>query len=131
MLEARIHKGRTMTIAKVLTVVGGLCGAAGVGLSAAAAHAGGANTGTAATFLLMHAGAFLAIGLARSSQAMRIAAVVVLAGLVLFAGDLLMRDFAGMRLFPMAAPIGGTLMILGWITVAMTGAFARLQPSDE
>lgn len=112
-----------MALARLLTVAGGLCGAAGVSLSAAAAHAGGANTGTAASFLLMHAGAFLAVGLTRSSRPLRIAATVVLVGLAVFAGDLLMRDFAGMRLFPMAAPIGGSLMILGWLAVAVTGAF--------
>lgn len=120
-----------MAIARILTVAGGLCGAAGVALSAASAHAGGGNTGTAASFLLMHAGAFLAVGLARSSRPMRIAASVVLVGLVLFAGDLLMRDFAGTRLFPMAAPAGGTLMIVGWIAVAITGGFPRARSSEE
>lgn len=120
-----------MAIARILTVAGGLCGAAGVALSAAAAHAGGGNTGTAASFLLMHAGAFLAVGLARSSRPMRIAAIVVLVGLVLFAGDLLMRDFAGTRLFPMAAPTGGTLMIAGWIAVAIIGVFSRTRSSED
>lgn len=120
-----------MALARILTVAGGLCGAAGVALSAAAAHAGGVNTGTAASFLLMHAGAFLAVGLARASRPMRIAATVVLVGLVLFAGDLLARDFIGTRLFPMAAPTGGTLMILGWIAVAVTGVFSRARPQGE
>lgn len=120
-----------MAIARILTVAAGLCGAAGVALSAAAAHAGGGNTGTAASFLLMHAGAFLAVGLARPSQSMRIAATVVLVGLVFFAGDLLARDFIGTRLFPMAAPTGGTLMILGWIAVAVTGGFSRARPLGE
>lgn len=120
-----------MMTARILVVAGGLCGAAGVVLSAAAAHAGGGNTGTAASFLLMHAGAFLALGLAPSSRPMRLAALVVLAGLALFAGDLLMRDFAGMRLFPMAAPTGGTLMIVGWLAVAVTGVFTRSRPADR
>lgn len=114
-----------MALARILTAAGGLSGAAGVALSAAAAHAGGANTATAASFLLMHAGAFLAVGLTRASQPMRVAAIVVLVGLALFSGDLLMRDFAGMRLFPMAAPAGGSLMILGWVAVGIAGAFAR------
>lgn len=120
-----------MAIARILTAAGGLCGAVGVALSAAAAHAGGGNTGTAASFLLMHAGAFLAVGLARSSQPLRIAAIVVLVGLALFAGDLLMRDFAGTRLFPMAAPTGGTLMIVGWIAVAITGGMMRARSAAE
>ena len=120
-----------MALARMLTAAGGLSGAAGVALSAAAAHAGGDNAGTAASFLLMHAGAFLAVGLTRSSQSMRIAASVVLAGLALFAGDLLMRDFAGMRLFPMAAPLGGSLMILGWLGLAVTGALAISRPAGR
>jgi uncharacterized membrane protein YgdD (TMEM256/DUF423 family) len=120
-----------MDLAKVLTVAGGLCGAAGVALSAAAAHAGGGNTGTAASFLLMHAGAFLSVGLARASRPMRFSASIVLIGLVVFAGDLLMRDFLGARLFPMAAPTGGTLMILGWIAVAIAGALAGEHPAGE
>lgn len=120
-----------MVLARILTAGGGLCGAAGVALSAAAAHAGGGNTATAASFLLMHAGAFLAVGLARSSQPMRVAALVVLAGVALFAGDLLMRDHAGTRLFPMAAPAGGMLMILGWIALTVTGALTRTRSATE
>lgn len=120
-----------MALARILTAAGGSCGAAGVALSAVAAHAGGPNTGTAASFLLMHAGAFLAVGLTRGSQPLRVAATVVLAGLALFSGDLLMRDFAGMRLFPMAAPVGGSLMILGWLALAVTGAFARPKPGGH
>jgi uncharacterized membrane protein YgdD (TMEM256/DUF423 family) len=48
---------------------------------------------------------------------------ILLAGLVIFCADLLMRDLAGARLFLMAAPIGGTAMILGWLVVAAS-AFA-------
>lgn len=114
-----------MIMQRVLIVAGGLCGAAGVGLSAAAAHAGGASTGTAASFLLGHAPLLLAVGLMGWNAILRIGALVVLAGLALFAGDLLMRDFVGTRLFPMAAPSGGTLMIIGWFVVAMGGLAPR------
>ena len=103
---------------RILVLAGGLCGAAGVALSAAAAHLGGAFTGTAASFLLMHAPVFLAVGLIGASRALRIASLVLLVGLVLFCGDLLARDFLGSRLFPMSAPIGGTLLIAGWLAIA-------------
>ncbi|RUX80345.1 DUF423 domain-containing protein, partial [Mesorhizobium sp. M2A.F.Ca.ET.040.01.1.1] len=96
---------------RVLVLAAGLVGAAGVALSAAAAHRGGTFTGTAANFLLMHAPAFLAIGLAGGNRCLRIASLVLLLGLLLFCGDLLARDFLGSRLFPMSAPIGGTLLI--------------------
>jgi len=103
----------------------GLCGAAGVGLSAVAAHAGGAFTGTAASFLLAHAPAFLAIGLLGSNHMLRIGGLMLLVGLVLFCGDLLSRDFLGTRLFPMAAPTGGTLLIAGWLVIAVSALTQR------
>ncbi|MEI9403412.1 DUF423 domain-containing protein [Mesorhizobium argentiipisi] len=105
---------------RLLVLAGGLVGAAGVALSATAAHGGGAFTGTAANFLLMHAPAFLAIGLAGGNCCLRIASLVLLAGLLLFCGDLLARDFLGSRLFPMSAPIGGTLLIAGWVAIAVS-----------
>ncbi|RWN51233.1 DUF423 domain-containing protein [Mesorhizobium sp.] len=105
-------------IGRILVFAGGLCGAAGVALSAAAAHLGGALVGTVATFLLMHAPVFLAVGLVGANRIMRTASLILLVGLVLFCGDLLARDFLGSRLFSMSAPIGGTLLIAGWLAVA-------------
>ena len=101
-----------------LVLAGGLCGAAGVALSAAAAHLGGAFTGTVASFLLTHAAVLLAIGLVGGNRLLRIGGFVLLVGLVLFCGDLLARDFLGGRLVPFAAPAGGSLLILGWLVVA-------------
>ena len=105
-------------------LAGGLCGAAGVALSAAAAHSGGGNVGTAATFLLAHAPVFLAIGLTGGTKMLRGGSVVLLAGLLVFAGDLLMRDYAGVRLFPMAAPAGGILLIVGWLGISISALFS-------
>ena len=105
---------------RLFVLAGGLAGAAGVALSAAAAHRGGVFTGTAANFLLMHAPVFLAIGLAGGNRCLRVASLVLLAGLLLFCGDLLARDFLGSRLFPMSAPIGGTLLIAGWLAIAVS-----------
>lgn len=103
---------------RILVFAGGLCGAAGVALSAAAAHLGGAFVGTAASFLIMHAPVFLAAGLTGANRMLRCGSFILLAGLLLFAGDLLARDFLGSRLFPMSAPIGGTLLIAGWLVIA-------------
>jgi uncharacterized membrane protein YgdD (TMEM256/DUF423 family) len=103
---------------RILVFAGGLIGAAGVALSAAAAHRGGAFTGTAASFLLMHAPVFLAVGLMGANRCLWVASLVLLAGLLLFAGDLVARDLLGSRLFPMSAPIGGTLLIGGWLAIA-------------
>ncbi len=57
--------------------------------------------------------------------------VVVLAawvlGAVLFSGDIAMRAFAAHRLFPMAAPSGGMILIGAWLalTVAAIAAMIR------
>jgi uncharacterized membrane protein YgdD (TMEM256/DUF423 family) len=102
-----------------MVFTGGLCGVAGVALSALAAHHGGAFIGTAASFLLFHASALLAIGLAGTGRWLRLGGMVLAVGLVLFCGDLLARDLLGSRFFPFAAPAGGTLLIAGWLIVAI------------
>ena len=111
--------------ARILVFAGGLAGAAGVALSAASAHLGGAFVGTAASFLLMHAPVFLAVGLAGANRILRIGSLVLLVGLVLVCGDLLARDFVGSRLFPMSAPIGGSLLIAGWLAIAASALVRR------
>ncbi|MER9106937.1 MULTISPECIES: DUF423 domain-containing protein [unclassified Mesorhizobium] len=115
------------TSTRILVLAGGLCGAAGVALSAAAAHLGGAFVGTAASFLLMHAPVFLVAGLLGANRTLRIGSLILLVGLLLFCGDLLARDFIGSRLFPLSAPIGGTLLIAGWLAIAAS-ALVRVRP---
>lgn len=110
---------------RLLTVAGALAGAAGVALSAAAAHAGGGNLATAATMLLAHAPVLVAVGLAGSGRAMHWAALLLFAGALLFAGDLLARHWLGGRLFPFAAPLGGIAMIAGWLAIALAALTSR------
>lgn len=110
---------------RFLTIAGALCGAAGVALSAAAAHAGGGNLGTAATMLLAHAPLLVAVGLADRGRAFGSAALLLLAGVLLFAGDLLARHWLGGRLFPFAAPAGGIAMIAGWLAIALAALLRR------
>ena len=43
----------------------------------------------------------------------------------LFAGDLTMQQYAGHRLFPFAAPTGGTLLIVSWLALALSGVWPR------
>jgi uncharacterized membrane protein YgdD (TMEM256/DUF423 family) len=117
-----------MNTQRIFTAIGGLMGAAGVALSAAAAHrAGEPNLGIAANFLMFHAPVFLAIGLIGGGRYLRLAATVLLVGVLLFAGDLLARVFLGDRLFPFAAPSGGVLMIAGWLLIAGS-AFVKAAP---
>jgi uncharacterized membrane protein YgdD (TMEM256/DUF423 family) len=101
---------------------GGLAGALGVAASAAA-HAGGPNLGSVAVILMAHAPALLALALMRRTFATT-GSYVILTGVLLFCGDLVARDLIGQRLFPLAAPAGGVLMISGWLLVAVS-AFGR------
>lgn len=111
-----------MNSSTALVFLGGVFGAAGVALSAMAAHAGGGNLSTAANMLLFHAPALLALGLAARGRLLPYAGLALALGVALFSGDLMARDFLGNRLFPMAAPAGGVIMIVGWLMVAV-GAF--------
>jgi uncharacterized membrane protein YgdD (TMEM256/DUF423 family) len=108
-----------------LLILASLMGAAGVMLAAAAAHAApGAGLDSAAYLLLFHAVAVLgAAALARQGLLWAPAALAAMAGFVLggalFASDVSMRAFAGHRLFPMAAPAGGTILIIAWLVLAV------------
>lgn len=113
-----------MTIwAMTLTTLAGLMGAAGVAAGAAAAHlAGSGPLETAGTYLILHAAAALAIARGQPQDKTFLAsASLLIAGAVLFAGDIALRALAGLRLFPMAAPLGGLLLIAGWLTLALAG----------
>lgn len=57
-------------------------------------------------------------------RAVHTAGALFVAGTLLFCGALYIRAFGGGGLFPMAAPIGGTLLIFGWLAVAAVGALA-------
>ena len=118
-----------------LAALASLMGAAGVALAAAAAHGEGDGglARTAAQFLILHAAALL--GLATLLQQManatlRRALLVCSFGLgcaaILFSVDLAARALAGGRLFPMAAPVGGTGMILFWLALAAAFAYAAV-----
>jgi uncharacterized membrane protein YgdD (TMEM256/DUF423 family) len=110
----------------VLIALAGLMGAAGVMLTAAAAHGRpGAGLDSAGYLLLLHAAAVIAGAAAiRSGIVLRPLGLIVLWGFVagagLFAADVAARAYLGHRLFPMAAPAGGVIMIVSWL--ALTAA---------
>jgi uncharacterized membrane protein YgdD (TMEM256/DUF423 family) len=111
-----------------LAALAALMGAGGVALAAAAVHAdGGELANTASLFLILHAAALTALSAhARGgdgSQRLLAAGFALAAGAILFGADLTARAFLGARLFPFAAPIGGSLMILSWLAVAIVFAF--------
>jgi uncharacterized membrane protein YgdD (TMEM256/DUF423 family) len=119
----------------ILAGVAALMGAAGVALAAAGVHAnGGELAERAALFLLLHAAAGLAIAAhARIAGPLARALVtvgfVMEAGAILFSAELAMHVFTGERIFPFAAPIGGTTMILSWVALALVFAAASRRTS--
>ncbi len=117
---------------QVLTGIAALFGAAGVYFAAAAAHSRpGSGLDTASQMLLFHACAVIAACAALRGGLLGrplglVAVILLLAGVALFAGDIAMRAYAGHRLFPFAAPTGGTLTIGGWLLLALA-AFVALR----
>lgn len=109
----------------------GLMGAAGVVLAAASAHQpDAARLGSASSMLLFHASAVIGAalltghGLAKCVPGL-VATFGFIAGAALFAGDLTMRQYSGHGVFTMAAPTGGTLLILSWLVLALAVAWPR------
>jgi uncharacterized membrane protein YgdD (TMEM256/DUF423 family) len=90
---------------------------------------------TAANLMLLHAVAALALcslALVAPRRGIWIAgaAGMLLSGCLVFACDMTLRAMVGARLFPMAAPLGGSLLILGWIIASLSAGVA-LWPSHS
>ena len=118
-------------ILRLAAMLAGLMGALGVVLAAAAAHQGdAARLGPASNMLLFHAPAIIAAalltghGIAQRHLGLT-ATFGLIVGAALFSGDLAMRHYLGNALFPMAAPTGGTLLILSWLVLAVAAAWPR------
>lgn len=104
----------------------GIIGAFGVAFSALAAHGGDTRLyGAAALISLTQAPALLAISIGWDRLRLApLASLLIGLGCVLFAGDVAILAHFGHGMFPMAAPTGGTMMIAGWLVIAM-GALLR------
>jgi uncharacterized membrane protein YgdD (TMEM256/DUF423 family) len=117
----------------IILLLAGLMGAGGVVLAAVDAHAAlGAGLAGAAYMLLFHAAAVVG-GAALHAQGVLsrplLLAVLIawIVGAALFSGDVALRAFAGHRLFPMAAPTGGVILIAAWLALAAVALAALLR----
>ena len=118
-----------MTSRNLIVALAGLMGAAGVALGAVAAHrVQDPGLASASQMLMLHAAAVVGVASHLRSVHQRpmpfynvwvLGAALLLAGAGLFGGDIALRTLAGARLFPMAAPLGGTTMIAGWLVVTL------------
>ena len=78
---------------------------------------------TAVRYHFIHSLGLLAIGvLMRSMDAekLRWCAVILLAGIILFSGSLYLLTFGAPRPIGVVTPVGGLLLIVGWVLVVVT-----------
>ena len=116
---------------RILIILAGIMGADGVILAAASAHQPDATRlASASSMLLFHATAVLAVVALTERGVIHVrigiaAALGFVVAAALFAGDLTLRQYAGHSLFQMAAPTGGTLLIVSWLLLAVAAAWPR------
>ena len=117
---------------------GAVLGALAVAAGAFAAHALRARLApealalvdTASRYQLMHALAVIAAGLllaVRPSRAATLSAIAFTTGVIVFCGSLYALALGAPRSFGIVAPVGGTLLIAGWLMLAA----AALQKDPE
>lgn len=111
---------------KIWLFIAGLNGALAVLAGAFAAHALGPRFAsafsTAAHYHLVHAAAMAIAALAAQGGAApraRIAAMLFLAGILLFSGSLYLLTLTGLRAFAYFTPAGGLILVAGWIMLAL------------
>jgi uncharacterized membrane protein YgdD (TMEM256/DUF423 family) len=106
-------------------MIAALCGFIAVALGAFGAHAWrsilvGLSTAeiwtTASLYHLVHSAVLLYIALAwpQAKWSFRL----ILAGIVLFSGSLYIYALTGLKPLAMAAPVGGTCLMAGWLVLA-------------
>ena len=119
-----------MNAERLIAALGCLFGAAGVVLLALASHGSWPSINYAAIMVITHAAALLALAAALAAGLLHrrlacLAAAVLAAAVVLFAGDVTLHAITGQRLFPMAAPTGGSLAIAAWLGLALAAVLPR------
>lgn len=115
---------------RILLTCGALYGALAVALGAFGAHALKARLapellahwGTATQYLALHALALLATGMLIERQpphrSLTLAGQALLLGAAIFSGSLYLRVLLDMPSWGMVTPLGGALLILGWLLLA-------------
>lgn len=110
----------------------GLHGALAIGFGAFAAHGAGPDAAalleTGSQYQLIHAVALLAVSLAPAGIAAvwrRVAIACFILGPLIFAGALYALAFGAPGILGAVAPIGGTLMIFGWLAITAGAWRAR------
>lgn len=111
-------------MSRIFLVTGSLFGAGGVALSAAASHVEALQgLRSPALILLVHGTLLFSLALHMAiTPALKVGAAVLAFGTALFITGLLVHALYARHLFSGAAPLGGSLMIIGWLVLGL-GAF--------
>lgn len=83
--------------------------------------------GDGVRYQIYHALALLGIGAAlfyHPNRMLSAAAVILLLGTVVFSGALYAIVFVNENRFGMVAPVGGVLLIMGWLTIAIAAMWS-------
>jgi uncharacterized membrane protein YgdD (TMEM256/DUF423 family) len=115
---------------RLFFALGAIFGALGVAAGAFGTHALRAHLApealaifdTGARYQLVHALALFATAWAWTRwrcRAIAVAGFCFAAGIVLFSGSLYALALFGVRAFGALAPVGGTLLIVGWVALAV------------
>jgi len=83
---------------------------------------------TGVRYQFYHTLGLLALGvlaLLRPTRGLRLAARLIVAGIVVFSGSLYALTFGAPAALGMVTPLGGLLLMLGWALVALTAWSAR------
>ena len=126
--EFVIVPGVFMSNQKILIILAGFLGFAGVALGAFGAHrlADSLSPGmleiykTGILYHLIHSVAVLSIALTGKEKFFK-SAYVMIAGIVLFSGSLYIYAQSGVKLFAMITPVGGVCFLIGWLLIIVEG----------
>jgi uncharacterized membrane protein YgdD (TMEM256/DUF423 family) len=117
-----VTSARTLLCAAALLALATACGAFGAhALRGVLSAERLALWETAVRYQFFHALGLLAVGLALRElplAALRAAAVLILAGVLLFSGSLYALALGGARLLGLLTPLGGLCWIAGWLLFA-------------
>jgi uncharacterized membrane protein YgdD (TMEM256/DUF423 family) len=117
---------------KLFLLAGSVLGMLGVGLGAFGAHAFKAmleSTGrldtyeTGIKYMFYHALALVLVGILAkdfTAKTLTYSGYSFIFGTIIFTGSLLLICFTGVKIFGAVAPIGGTLMLVGWALLFYT-----------
>ncbi|MFC3811468.1 DUF423 domain-containing protein [Lacihabitans lacunae] len=117
---------------KLFLLAGSVLGMLGVGLGAFGAHAFKAmleSTGrldtyeTGIKYMFYHALALVLVGILAkdfTAKTLTYSGYSFIFGTIIFTGSLLLICFTGIKIFGEVAPIGGTLMLVGWALLFYT-----------